>query len=116
MEFAEALRQSDVLTLHCPLTQETRHLIDAEEFQMMKREAILINTARGGLVSEEALVEALKDGVIAGAAFDVLSEEPPRRGNILLDQNISKSDRHTSYCLGQQGSNANACRSTYRKY
>ena len=77
-----------MLTLHCPLTEETRNLIDTEEFQMMKREAILINTARGGLVREEALVEALQAGTIAGAAFDVLSEEPPRQGNILLDQNL----------------------------
>jgi len=87
-EFGEVLRLSDVLTLHCPLTEETRNLIDAAEFQMMKREAILINTARGGLVREEALVEALHAGVIAGAAFDVLSEEPPRQGNILLDQDL----------------------------
>lgn len=85
-EFGEVLRRSDVLTLHCPLTEETRNLIDAEEFRTMKREAILINTARGGLVKEGALVEALQAGVIAGAAFDVLSEEPPRQGNILLDQ------------------------------
>ena len=87
-EFREVLRLSDVLTLHCPLTEETRNLIDAQEFQMMKREAILINTARGGLVREEALVEALRAGVIAGAAFDVLSAEPPRQGNIMLDQDL----------------------------
>ena len=87
-EFGEVLRLSDVLTLHCPLTEETRNLIDTAEFQMMKREAILINTARGGLVREEALVEALQAGIIAGAAFDVLSEEPPRRGNILLDHDL----------------------------
>ena len=87
-EFGEVLRLSDALTLHCPLTEETRNLIDAAEFQMMRREAILINTARGGLVREEALVEALQAGVIAGAAFDVLSEEPPRQGNILLDKDL----------------------------
>jgi glycerate dehydrogenase len=86
--FREVLRQSDVLTLHCPLNRETRDLIGAEEFQMMKKNAILINTARGGLVREEALVEALQTGLIAGAAFDVLGEEPPRQGNILLDQNL----------------------------
>jgi len=63
-------------------------MIDVEEFEMMKREAILINTARGGLVREEALVEALQAGVIAGAAFDVLIEEPPHQGNILLDQDL----------------------------
>ncbi len=87
-KFEEVLHLSDVLTLHCPLTDETRNLIDEKEFQTMKGEAMLINTARGGLVSEEALVEALQSGVIAGAAFDVLSEEPPRRGNILLDQGL----------------------------
>lgn len=87
-EFAEVLRLSDVLTLHCPLTDETRNLIDVEEFQMMKPEAILINTARGGLVREEALIEALQAGVIAGAAFDVLSEEPPKQGNTLLDSDL----------------------------
>jgi len=87
-EFGEVLRRCDVLTLHCPLTEETRNMIDVEEFKMMKREAILINTARGGLVREEALVEALQAGVIAGAAFDVLSEEPPHQGNILLDQDL----------------------------
>jgi glycerate dehydrogenase len=86
--FGEVLRQSDVLTLHCPLNRESRDLIGAEEFQMMKKNAILINTARGGLVREEALVEALQTGLIAGAAFDVLGEEPPRQGNILLDQNL----------------------------
>jgi glycerate dehydrogenase len=86
--FGEVLRRSDVLTLHCPLNQETRNMIDAEEFQLMKRNAILINTARGGLVREEALVGALRTGMIAGAAFDVLREEPPRQGNILLDQDL----------------------------
>ncbi|MCM3869165.1 MAG: D-2-hydroxyacid dehydrogenase [Pyrinomonadaceae bacterium] len=87
-EFSEVLRLSDVLTLHCPLTDETRNLIDKEELQIMKREAILINTARGGLVREEALVEALQAGIIGGAAFDVLSEEPPQHGNILLEQDL----------------------------
>ena len=55
---------------------------------MMKREALLINTARGGLVNESAVVAALQEGLIAGAAFDVLSEEPPRRGNLLLEANL----------------------------
>jgi glycerate dehydrogenase len=86
--FGQVLRLSDVLTLHCPLTRETRNMIDTEEFRMMKRDALLINTARGGLVREEALVEALQAGVIAGAAFDVLSEEPPRHGTILLYQDL----------------------------
>lgn len=68
---------SDVITLHCPLTEETRHLIKGETLNMMKPEAILINTGRGDLVHEESLVEALKNGTIAAAAIDVLTPEPP---------------------------------------
>ena len=79
------LKESDVITLHCPLTPETKNMIGAKEFEMMKPTAILINTARGGLVDEAALAEALKNGVIAGAGFDVLTAEPPKDGNILLD-------------------------------
>lgn len=82
--FHELLEASDVISLHCPLTTETRNLIDRREFQMMKRRSLLINAARGGLVNEIALVEALHNGLIAGAAVDVLSEEPPRGGNVLL--------------------------------
>lgn len=83
--FFEVLRESDIVSLHCPLTEETRHLIGAGEFQLMKRDALLINTARGGLVDESALVEALQTGIIGGAGFDVLSREPPREGNPLLN-------------------------------
>jgi glycerate dehydrogenase len=83
--FADTLRQSDVLTLHCPLTDQTRDLIGSDEFQMMKRNALLINTARGALVDDAALIEALQNGLIAGAGLDALREEPPRHGNPLLD-------------------------------
>lgn len=86
--FPEVLEASDVITLHCPLTEETRNLIDRPELQMMKRASLLINTARGGLVNENALLQALREGLIAGAAFDVLSEEPPRGGNVLLDAQL----------------------------
>ncbi len=79
------IKESDVITLHCPLTPETKNMIGAKEFEMMKSTAILINTARGGLVDEAALAEALKSGTIAGAGFDVLTAEPPKEGNILLD-------------------------------
>ena len=82
------LTESDVLTLHVPLTPETRHLIGAAELKRMKQTAILINTARGGLVDEAALAAALKAGEIAGAGFDVLTEEPPKHGNPLLDPSI----------------------------
>ena len=82
------LAESDVISLHVPLTAETHHMIGAAELRRMKRTAILINTARGGLVDEQALAQALKEGVIAGAGFDVLSQEPPKEGNPLLELRI----------------------------
>jgi glycerate dehydrogenase len=85
VDFETILKESDVITLHVPLTPETKNMIGAREFKMMKPSAILINTARGGLVDEAALAEALKNGTIAGAGFDVLTKEPPKEGNILLD-------------------------------
>ena len=75
--FDEVLAQSDVISLHCPLRPETRDLIGSIEFAKMARHPILINTARGGLVNEVALAEALKAGQIAGAGFDVATQEPP---------------------------------------
>lgn len=82
--FDQVLAQSDVISLHVPLTAATRNLIGLEQLRRMKRTAILINTARGGLVDEQALVQALGEGLIAGAGFDVLTTEPPREGNPLL--------------------------------
>lgn len=79
------LAASDIVSLHCPLTPETRNIIGAAQLARMRRHAILINTARGGLVDEAALVEALRKGLIAGAGIDVLTTEPPRQGNVLLD-------------------------------
>lgn len=84
----DLLPQVDVLSLHCPLTADTRNLIDAARIDRMKDDAVIINTARGGLVNEEALVSALRDGRLGGAGFDVLSSEPPRDGNPLLDVDI----------------------------
>ena len=81
----QVLSESDVVTLHLPLTESNRNLIGARELGMMKKSALLINTARGGLVDEQALADALRSGVIAGAGFDVLNVEPPRSGNVLLD-------------------------------
>lgn len=83
-DFATVLREADALTLHCPLLPATRHLIAAPELAQMKPGAVLINTARGGLVDEGALAAALRDGQLGGAAFDVLTEEPPVNGNPLL--------------------------------
>ncbi len=77
--------ESDIISLHCPLTPESRNFIGLEQFRKMKRSAILINTARGGLVDEQALKTALETGLIAGAGFDVLTKEPPKEGNPLLD-------------------------------
>jgi glycerate dehydrogenase len=81
---AELLEQVDLLSLHCPLTDTTRNLIGAPELARMKPGSLLINTARGGLVDEQALVESLRSGHLGGAAFDVLSSEPPTEGNPLL--------------------------------
>jgi glycerate dehydrogenase len=83
--FAAVLAQSDVISLHVPLTPATRNLIGLEQLRAMKRTAILINTARGGLVDEQALAQALREGLIAGAGFDVLTNEPPKEGNPLLE-------------------------------
>jgi glycerate dehydrogenase len=85
VELETIYKESDIITLHTPLTPETKNMIGAKELQMMKSTAILINTARGGLVDEQALANALKDGTIAGAGFDVLTKEPPKDGNVLLD-------------------------------
>ena len=80
----EVLETSDIITLHSPLTPRTRGMIAMPEFRAMKRRPLIINTARGGLVNEADLVEALDAGLISGAGFDVLTEEPPSPDNPLL--------------------------------
>lgn len=80
--------QVDYLSLHCPLTDDTRDLIDADTFDLMRPTAFLINCARGGIVNEQALADALRQGKIAGAATDVLTVEPPKNGNVLLEDDI----------------------------
>jgi glycerate dehydrogenase len=84
-DFKDILRDADVISLHCPLTDDTRGLIGANELKLMKPNAVLINTARGGLVDSSALVEALQKRTIAAAAVDVLPQEPPINGDPLLD-------------------------------
>lgn len=86
--FDDVLRESDVISIHCPLNADTRGLIGEAELSAMPAHAILINTARGGIVDEQALANALRAGVIGGAGMDVLSVEPPRKGNPLLDPGI----------------------------
>jgi len=86
--FDTVLREADVISLHTPLTAETRHMISTREFGLMKPSALLINTARGNLIDEAALIEALQSGRIGGAGFDVLAVEPPREGNPLLDLDL----------------------------
>ena len=83
--FDDMLARADVISLHCPLTEETQGLFGAAQFRAMKHSAILINTARGGLVDSAALADALRGGEIAAAAIDVLPEEPPIDGDPLLD-------------------------------
>ncbi|MEZ5543398.1 MAG: D-2-hydroxyacid dehydrogenase [Pseudomonadota bacterium] len=84
----ELLASADILSLHCPLTEQTRNLISARELDCMQRDAILINTARGGIVNEADLAAALRSGRIGGAAVDVLSEEPPANGSPLLEPGL----------------------------
>lgn len=85
VDFETLLRESDIITLHAPLTPETKNMIGERQLKTMKRDAVLINTGRGGLVDEAALASALTEGTIGGAGFDVLTVEPPKQGNILLD-------------------------------
>lgn len=84
----ELLSRADIISLHCPLTDETRNLIDQRALSLMKPGALLINAARGGIVDEAALLDALQNGRLAGAALDVLEQEPPVNGNILLDVSL----------------------------
>jgi glycerate dehydrogenase len=88
LPLAALLRAADVLTLHCPLTAATHHLIGPDQLRQMKSDALLINTARGALVDTAALAMALRDGVIAGAGIDVLPQEPPVDGDPLLAPDI----------------------------
>jgi D-3-phosphoglycerate dehydrogenase len=90
------LKESDVVTLHCPLTKETHHIIGRHELNLMKKTAFLINTARGAIVDEEALIEVLREGRIAGYATDVYTSEPPstnfplfRLDNVIVTPHIA---------------------------
>ncbi|SDY51874.1 2-hydroxyacid dehydrogenase [Pseudomonas sp. NFACC08-1] len=86
----QLLPQVDALTLHCPLNEHTRNFIGARELAQLKPGAFVVNTARGGLIDEQALAEALRNGHLGGAATDVLSVEPPAQGNPLLAGDIPR--------------------------
>jgi glycerate dehydrogenase len=88
VDFPELLASSDVLSLHCPLTPTTRHLINAETLRLMRSDAVLINTARGALIDGPALLAALRAGRLGAAGIDVLPEEPPTHGHPLLETRL----------------------------
>ncbi|MGN2406064.1 2-hydroxyacid dehydrogenase [Pseudomonas syringae] len=90
LPLTELLPQVDALTLHCPLNDNTRDMIGAYELSLMKPHAFIVNTARGGLINEQALADALRNGHLGGAASDVLSVEPPVAGNPLLAGDIPR--------------------------
>ena len=112
--FAEVLREADAISLHCPLTDETRGLIGEAELRAMRRSALLINTARGGIVDEAALIRALQEGWIGGAGFDVITAEPPPAGhpmvapellalpNFLLTPHVAWASRPAMQTLADQ--------------
>lgn len=84
----ELLQRSDVVTIHVPLTEETKHMIGAQEIQLMKKGAFLINAARGAIVDEKALLDALKSGKLGGAALDVYETEPPKDLSLISLPNV----------------------------
>jgi D-3-phosphoglycerate dehydrogenase len=96
VELDELIRTSDYISLHCPLTPETKHLFSTEAFQKMKRSAYLVNTARGPVIDEAALAQALDQKLIAGAALDVMEKEPPGTSPLFGRDNIIVTP-HTSF-------------------
>jgi len=88
IDLGRVLAEADVLSLHCPLTPQTAGLLGAAQLRQMKPDALLINTARGGLVDADALAKQLRRGALGGAGIDVLTEEPPISGNVLVDEDI----------------------------
>lgn len=89
--------QSDIISLHCPLTAQNAKMINFEPISKMKRGAYLINTARGGLIDEKAVAEALDSGILAGVGLDVLSEEPPSTENLLTKAKNSVITPHVAW-------------------
>ena len=104
----DVVREADFVSLHCPATPETRHLIDARRLHLMKAGAFLINTARGDVVDEQALVEALKARTIAGAALDVYEREPAvspelrAMENVVLLPHLGSATQETRVAMGMR--------------
>jgi lactate dehydrogenase-like 2-hydroxyacid dehydrogenase len=104
----QLLEDSDFVSLHCPATPETRHLMNRERLARMRRSAFLINTARGDIVDETALVEALADGTIAGAGLDVYEREPEvapellQMENVVLLPHLGSATQETRVAMGQR--------------
>ncbi|GBC75204.1 Hydroxypyruvate reductase [archaeon HR06] len=84
-DLKDLLKEVDILTIHAILTEETRHMISEEELKLMKKNAIIVNTARGAIIDERALYKALKENWIAGAALDVFEKEPPNDSPLLME-------------------------------
>lgn len=101
VELAELLATSDVLSLHCPLTPETRHLINAQTLSQMKSSAILINTGRGPLINDADVAQALAEGRLAAYCADVLTNEPPLADNPLLTQPNAYLTPHIAWATGE---------------
>lgn len=102
VDFAELLAESDVITIHAPLTVETRHLFGEREFRMMKKTAFIINAARGPIIDEDALVNALKNGEIAGAGLDVFEHEPQIPQAMKDLENVTLSPHAGTACLSSR--------------
>jgi glycerate dehydrogenase len=106
------LETSDIITVHAPLTESTRNMLSLQEFASMKRKPIIVNTARGGLVNESDLVEALEKGFVSGAGFDVVDGEPPtldnplylaaRRHNVILTPHVAWASNEAQQSLADQ--------------
>ena len=89
LPFEQVLKQADVISLHCPLSSSTTHLFNRERFSLMKPNAILINTARGGLIDDNAMINALTSGQLGHAVIDVLDQEPPPSNHPLLSSKLA---------------------------
>ena len=99
--YEELFSEADVLSLHCPLTDDTQHLVNAERLALMKPTAILINTGRGPLVDEQALAEALNQGRLRAAGVDVLVEEPPQNDNPLVEATNCSITPHIAWATAE---------------